>query len=264
MAIFCRRSPLFTHNVASASPGRAGERPAGRELTLDPPMRSPVQGRNAPSGRSSSRNDFGSRAGASTASICSVCAITSGACGAATAIGLLKLARSTDARDRRRCQIRLRQRYGHTGGQSCSCRRGSLIGVVDERISHVLVRRKVGGASVRGRAPWPQSRPPVRRVRVCAGRKPSRWPGVHDWGTTLDSAAACSACSGPFKLRRTIGDRVYSPVAARGSIGFETSRLLTRSRRVTWWARANAASTAAKRPAASFVSSCSRSAPSCA
>jgi hypothetical protein len=125
----------------------------------------------------------------------------------------------------------------------------------------VLVRRKVGGASVRGRAPWPQSRPPVRRVRVCAGRKPSRWPGVHDWGTTLDSAAACSACSGPFKLRRTIGDRVYSPVAARGSIGFETSRLLTRSRRVTWWARANAASTAAKRPPASFVSSCSRSAP---
>jgi hypothetical protein len=42
VAIFCRRSPLFTHNVASASPGRAGERPAGRELTLDPPMRSPI------------------------------------------------------------------------------------------------------------------------------------------------------------------------------------------------------------------------------
>ena len=82
MAIFCRRSPLFTHNVTSGSPGR--------ELTLDPPKRSPVQGRNAPSGRSSSRNDFGSRAGASTGSICPVCAITSGACGAAAATGLLR------------------------------------------------------------------------------------------------------------------------------------------------------------------------------
>ena len=42
--------------------------------------------------------------------------------------------------------------------------------------------------------------------------------------------------------------RSYSPIAARGSIAFGTSRLLIRSTLVTWAALANAWSTAARSP----------------